>query len=123
MMATQKKRTTGTASRNGTKSGYRGARSRVGLAPGDAVRVARQLRGLSQYALAAAAGLAQPTLSSIETGRITMGAERAERLARVLNVHPGILLFPQWREDERRARRSAKGDVVSTRKANEKAQP
>ena len=27
---------------------------------------------------------------------ITLGIERAEKLARALRVHPAVLLFPQW---------------------------
>jgi transcriptional regulator with XRE-family HTH domain len=72
------------------------ARIRVALTPGDSVRVARELQELSQAKLASLTGIAQPTLSGIEKGRITLGAERAERLARALRVHPAVLLWPQW---------------------------
>ena len=67
------------------------------LTPGKAVRAGREIAGLSQSELAAAAGLTQSAVSAIETGTATLGAERAERIARVLGVHPGVLLFPMWR--------------------------
>ncbi|HME90894.1 MAG TPA: helix-turn-helix transcriptional regulator [Myxococcaceae bacterium] len=80
-----------------TKSAkYVSARARVALSPGDAVRVARSLQGMTQAELAEASGIPQPTLSSIENGRATLGAERAEKLARALNVHPAVLLWPNW---------------------------
>lgn len=80
-----------------TKSAkYVPARTRVALTPGDAVRVARELQGMTQAELAEASGIPQPTLSSIENGRATLGAERAEKLARALNVHPAVLLWPNW---------------------------
>ena len=75
---------------------YITARVRVALTPGDAVRVARELQAMTQAEVAEASGIPQPTLSSIENGRATLGAERAEKLARALKVHPAVLLWPNW---------------------------
>jgi transcriptional regulator with XRE-family HTH domain len=75
---------------------YVPARPRVALTPGDAVRVARELQEMTQANLAQACGIPQPTISSIESGRIAIGAERAEKLARALKVHPAVLLWPNW---------------------------
>jgi transcriptional regulator with XRE-family HTH domain len=75
---------------------YTPARVRVALTPGDSVRIARELQEMTQAELAAATGIAQPTLSSIESGRSTLGADRAEKLARALKVHPAVLLWPNW---------------------------
>ena len=69
---------------------------RVVLSPGDAVRVTRELQEMSQIDLAEACGIPQGTISSIERGRVTLGAERAEKLARALKVHPAVLLWPNW---------------------------
>jgi transcriptional regulator with XRE-family HTH domain len=79
-------------------SEYVPARVRVTLTPGDSVRIAREIQEMTQAELAAASGVPQPTISSIESGRATLGAERAEKLARALSVHPAVLLWPQWRE-------------------------
>jgi transcriptional regulator with XRE-family HTH domain len=79
-----------------TKGQYVPARVRVTLTPGDSVRVARELQEMTQADLAEASGVTQPTISSIESGRVTLGAERAEKLARALRVHPAVLLWPQW---------------------------
>jgi transcriptional regulator with XRE-family HTH domain len=68
---------------------------------GQSVRIARELNELSQNELAERTGIAQSTISAIETDRIRVGAERAKMLARALRVHPAVLLFPGWRtEDE-----------------------
>ena len=64
------------------------------LAPGDSVRIARELQEMTQAELAKASGIRQPTISSMESGRITLGAGRAEKLARALDVHPAVLLWP-----------------------------
>lgn len=66
------------------------------LAPSASVRIARELQGMSQADLANASGLSQPTISGIEAGRITLGAERAEKLARALKVHPAVLIWSDW---------------------------
>ena len=75
---------------------YVASRVRVALSPGDSVRVARELQEMTQAELAQASGIPQPTISSIESGRATLGAERAEKLARALRVHPAVLLWPNW---------------------------
>ena len=58
---------------------------------------------MTQAELAEASGVAQATISSLESGRITLGAERAEKLARALKVHPAVLLWPNWEATEERA--------------------
>jgi transcriptional regulator with XRE-family HTH domain len=89
-----------------SKRKYVPARTRVTLTPGDAVRVARELQEMTQAELAEASGIRQPTLSSIENGRSTLGAERAEMLARALKIHPAVLLWPNW-DVEAESRRAA----------------
>jgi transcriptional regulator with XRE-family HTH domain len=84
------------ASRRSKK--YVPARTRVVLSPGASVRIARELQELTQAELAKASGIPQPTISSIESGRVALGAGRAEKLARALKVHPAVLLWPNWDE-------------------------
>ena len=57
------------------------ARRYAGLTVGDTVRVTRELQELTQSELAHRAGLSQPILSAIEKGRLSLGVERAKRLA------------------------------------------
>ena len=79
------------------------ARARAKLAPGEVVRMMRELHSMSQAKLAELTGIAQPTISGIEAERIVIGAERAEKLARALKVHPAVILWPNWEEDEKAA--------------------
>ena len=88
-------------------SDYVPARVRVALTPGDAVRVAREAQEMTQAELAASCGIPQPTLSSLESGRATLGAERAEKIARALKVHPAVLLWPNGWDVEARRKKSA----------------
>jgi transcriptional regulator with XRE-family HTH domain len=85
-----------------TKSQTVPARGRVQLSAGEMIRVTRELQEMTQADLAAASGIAQGTISSLEVGRVSLGVERAERLARALKVHPAVLLWPNWDETEAR---------------------
>jgi len=89
------------------KTGYRRARPLVKLTPGQALRMVRELQGLTQVALGALVGWPQAQISALENERETLGHERAAKLARALHVHPAVLLFPSWEEeDEKPAKRA-----------------
>ena len=85
------------------KSRFRPARPRRPLSVGQSVRIARELNELSQNELAERTGIAQSTISAIETDRVKLGAERAKTLARALRVHPAVLVFPGWRTGDESA--------------------
>jgi transcriptional regulator with XRE-family HTH domain len=72
------------------------SKTRLELTPGAAVRIAREMLGLSQNDLAKKCKIPQSTLSGIEANKISLGVERASKLARALHVHPAVLLFPNW---------------------------
>jgi transcriptional regulator with XRE-family HTH domain len=95
--------TTGRKTRAALKGSFVPASSRRSLSVGQSVRIARELNELSQNELAERSGVAQSTISAIETNRIKLGAERAKVLARALNVHPAVLLFPGWRTGDESA--------------------
>ena len=75
---------------------YHPAKKRIVVSVGESVRIIRELQDLSQNALAARSGIPQATISAIENGRVRLGVERAKVLARALNCHPGVLVFPGW---------------------------
>ena len=75
---------------------YRPAKKRTTVTVGESVRILRELQELSQNQLAEASGISQATISAIENGRVRLGVERAKVLARALNCHPGVLVFPVW---------------------------
>lgn len=72
------------------------AKKRVDVSPGESVRILRELQELSQNELSDLTGIPQSTLSAIENGRINLGVERAKVLARALQCHPAVLVFPGW---------------------------
>ena len=75
---------------------FRKAKRRVELTVGDSVRIVRELQELSQNQLASLTGIPQSTISAIEHNRVSLGVERAKVLARALQVHPSVLVFPGW---------------------------
>lgn len=66
------------------------------LTPGKALKIYRELLGLTQAELAKKSGLKQGTISSLEHDRVVMGIDRAKALAIVLKVHPSTLAFADW---------------------------
>lgn len=88
------------------KTGYTRARPLVKLTPGQALRMVRELQEVSQETLAKLCGMRQTQISALEAGRETLGHERAAKLARALHVHPAVILFPGWDEEEAPKRRA-----------------
>ena len=84
-------------------SDYRKAKKRVEVTVGQSVRIMRELQELSQNELAAESGIPQSTISAIENDRVNLGVERAKTLARVLRVHPSVLVFPGWNIEQESA--------------------
>lgn len=89
-----------TIERNEMKN-YRKAQKTVDVTVGESVRIIRELQGFSQTELAELTGIPQSTISGIENDRIQIGVERAKMLARALNCHPAVLVFPGWEIKDR----------------------
>ncbi|MEQ1663813.1 MAG: helix-turn-helix transcriptional regulator [Bdellovibrionales bacterium] len=51
----------------------------------------------SKKRLSLSPGDPQSTISGIESDRISLGVERAKKLAIAMGVHPAVLLFPDWK--------------------------
>ena len=77
-------------------SDYTKAQRRVAVSVGESVRIIRELQEMSQNDLAAISGIPQSTISAIENDRVRLGVERAKVLARALQCHPAVLVFPGW---------------------------
>lgn len=75
---------------------FRPAKKRIEVSVGESVRILRELQELSQSQLSALSGIPQATLTAIGNGRVNLGVERAKVLARALQCHPAVLVFPGW---------------------------
>ena len=75
---------------------YKIAKKSIDVSVGESVRIIRELQELSQNELAELTGIPQSTISAIENNKINLGVERAKILAKALNCHPAVLVFPGW---------------------------
>lgn len=94
---------TGKKVKRALKGEFTRAKQRVRLTTGEVLSILRKKNELTQNQLAHKSGLTQATISSLESNRISLGVERAKSLAKVLHVHPAVLLFPDWETEERAA--------------------
>lgn len=72
------------------------ARVHQAITPGKALKMLRELQGLSQNDLAHLTGMSQSNISALESDVRQFGRDRALVLAKVLHVHPAVLLFPDF---------------------------
>ena len=91
--------TTGRKVKHVLKGGFVRAKNRATLSTGGILRILREKNEFSQAHLAKLSELTQATISSLESDRISLGVERAKALAKVLHVHPAVLLFPDWESE------------------------
>jgi len=82
---------------------YQKAKKRIEVSVGESVRIIRELQGFSQNRLSELTGIPQSTISAIENDRVKLGVERAKVLARALDCHPAVLVFPGWDVEEEAA--------------------
>lgn len=75
---------------------YVKAKKNVDVSVGESVRIMRELQELSQNQLSELTGIPQSTISAIEHDHVNLGVERAKVLARALQCHPAVLVFPGW---------------------------
>ena len=76
------------------------ARINTSISPGEMLKTLRELQEMTQEQLAKASGIPQSNISALENGARQMGRERALALAKVLRVHPAVILFPDYDANE-----------------------
>jgi transcriptional regulator with XRE-family HTH domain len=80
------------------------AKSRIKLTTGEVIRMLRELKGWSQEELARRSGIGANNISILEHDRLDIGKRRAEALATAFNIHPAIIMFPEYEtQDIRKA--------------------
>jgi DNA-binding XRE family transcriptional regulator len=63
------------------KQGFVSARVHTEVPPGEALKILRELQGMSQNELAVASGISQANISVIENGRVALGWDKSMSLA------------------------------------------
>lgn len=59
----------------------------------------RELKGWTQQELARRSGINASNISLLENERVEIGKRRAEQLAKAFDVHPAIIMFPEYESD------------------------
>lgn len=70
--------------------------SHASLTTGEVIRMLRELKEWTQEELATRSGISPTNLSALENDRIDIGKRRAEQLAKAFNIHPAIIMFPEY---------------------------
>jgi transcriptional regulator with XRE-family HTH domain len=85
---------------NINKKDYVPAKQHTVLSTAEVIKMLRELKGWTQEALAAKSGINAKNISLLENNRLEIGKKRAEQLARAFNVHPAIIMFPEYESAE-----------------------
>jgi transcriptional regulator with XRE-family HTH domain len=75
------------------------ARPHARLTTGEVIRMLRELKGWTQEELAKRSGINASNISLLENERVEIGKRRAEQLAKAFDVHPAIIMFPEYESD------------------------
>ena len=76
------------------------AESHASLSTGHVIRMLRDLKGWTQEQLAQRSGISATNISLLENERVDIGKKRVEQLARAFDVHPAIIMFPEYEAKE-----------------------
>jgi transcriptional regulator with XRE-family HTH domain len=70
------------------------------LSTGEVIRMLRELKGWTQTELGRLSGVSATNISLLENGKVDIGKKRAEQLAKAFDVHPAIIMFPEYEAKE-----------------------
>jgi len=82
------------------KSDYRSARQHTVLTTGEVIRMLRELKEWTQEDLAKYCSINAKNISMLENNKIKIGKKRALQLAAAFDVHPAIIMFPEYESKE-----------------------
>ncbi len=78
---------------------FSATKAHASLTTGEVIRMLRELKEWTQQELAQRSGIAVSNISLLENGRVEIGKRRAEQLAKAFDVHPAIIMFPEYEAD------------------------
>ena len=79
---------------------FRPAKVHAKLSTGEVIRMLRELKEWTQLELAERSGISVSNLSPLEHDKVEIGKRRAEQLAKAFDVHPAIIMFPEYEAKE-----------------------
>ncbi len=78
------------------KSDFITAKSHATLTTGEVIQMLRELKEWTQVDLAERSGISTTNISMLENGKVKIGKRRAEQLAKAFDIHPAIIMFPEY---------------------------
>jgi len=79
---------------------FAAAKPHANLTTGEVIRMLRELKGWTQAELTKHSGISATNISLLENGRVVIGKRRVEQLAKAFDVHPAIIMFPDYEAKE-----------------------
>ena len=83
-----------------SRASFRPAKPHAKVSTGEVIRMLRELKQWSQTDLAERSGINATNLSLLENDKVEIGKKRAEQLAKAFDVHPAIIMFPEYEAKE-----------------------
>jgi len=83
-----------------TRKDFVTARAHAQLTTGEVIRMLRELKEWTQEELAKRSGITATNISLLENERVDIGKKRVEQLAKAFDVHPAIIMFPEYESKE-----------------------
>ncbi|MGA2091407.1 MAG: helix-turn-helix transcriptional regulator [Endomicrobiales bacterium] len=82
------------------KDEFVAAKKHAVLTTGEVIMMLRELKGWTQEELSKRCGLNATNISLLEHNKVDIGKKRAIQLASAFNVHPAIIMFPEYEANE-----------------------
>lgn len=78
------------------KTDFIPAKKHATITTGEVIRMLRELKGWTQEELAIKSGINAKNISLLENNKVEIGKKRTEQLAHAFNIHPAIIMFPEY---------------------------
>ncbi|HOP14016.1 MAG TPA: helix-turn-helix transcriptional regulator [Lentimicrobium sp.] len=79
---------------------FKPAKPRAILTTGEVIKMLRELKGWTQEELSKYCSINAKNISMLENDKLEIGKKRAEQLAKAFDVHPAIIMFPEYESKE-----------------------
>lgn len=76
------------------------AKAHAKLTTGEVIRMLRELKGWTQAELARRSGISPTNIILLENEKAGVGKKRVEQLAKAFDIHPAIIMFPEYEAKE-----------------------
>jgi transcriptional regulator with XRE-family HTH domain len=76
------------------------AKKHADLTTGEVIKMLRELKGWTQEELSKRCKINATNISLLEHDKVDIGKRRAEQLAKAFEVHPAIIMFPEFESEE-----------------------